>query len=500
MREGIKTSLVSLVCAAAVSTGAFAAASVRSVGGAGTYTSAADAVAGNSAARAGSLRATGGFVRPTAAVSKAGANVSNAPAPAATAKVGTASATPNTTSVGRVASAPRLSVGKYIGAQKSVSNSGASSDLTQRLDKIESDVSKLESDKQDVLRDSTYVTISGDEINLELDKIRQDLEIQDGEDGREVEMGENETALLWRYAGETQWNELITWSDVAARLALNDLDSSVTTLQTQINALNNALADKLANKFDGSLSGQVLVVGSDGGVTTSDNYYDKTETANLLEAKLDANLGASKSGGALVVDENGNIVTTKEFATKSELSSYATKTDLSGKISFDEWASDPANVGKTLLIDENGRVTVGEIDMTDKISFDQWQDDTKNRGKALVIGSDGKVTVSDIDVDVSGKLDVYQETTNANKLMVVGTDGNITTTESTVGTLAFKNTITNDDVDDNTLDRAKMADTITETLNWIDEWRNSMPKDTGLRYVFAVDENGDAGWFQVISE
>ena len=421
MRERIKTSLISLVCAAAVSAAGFAAPSVRSVGGTGSYTSAADA-ANTTAARSGSLRATGSYVRPTATTTSALKNATTAPAATATVSGGATST--GTTTVGRVATSPRLSVGKYIGSPTSISTSNPSSELTQRLDKLELDVDKLGDEKQDILSGSDYITINADnEVILEVDKIREDLDLRAGKDGREVEIGTNDNALLWRYTDDDDWEVLITWERLKQIFELSGLADLVTTM-------NQTVGD-LADKID---------------------------------TKLNAFQGTDKAGNALVVDSSGNISATGQFAPAD---SVYTKDQVYTK---DEIYNKEQVYNKDEVYDKteiNSQFAGVNLELNSKVDVYQGRD---NSGKTLIIDESGNVIVSD-------------------KAMP---------TVDALGDLAYKNTISNGDVDDGTLERAKLAESITDTLAWIDEWRNSMPDSTnGDRYVFAIDENGDAGWFLV---
>lgn len=333
MREGIKTSLISILCVAFASV-ANAAPTVRVVGGAGTYDSAASATA----ARAGSLRATGGYVRPTASVSGTAANAVATPTTSATTAGGAVST--GGTTVGRVASSPRLSIGKYIGAPKSVSTSGGGtgSDLTGRVEQLETDVSALQTDKQDTLTDSTYITIQGDQVILDLERVREDLEIGTGTDGREVEMGTNDDGLLWRYVGDTEWQTLITWDEISQKL---DFDGIEQTLTTNITNLRNEMLAALETKVDKDqgvdAAGMALVVGDDGILAPTGDFVSRDQ-------------GIANAGSVLVVDDNGFIVPSDgEMITSDDLGDLAYEDTVStpfiddGAVERSKLATDIAN-------------------------------------------------------------------------------------------------------------------------------------------------------------
>ncbi|MBO4683250.1 MAG: hypothetical protein J5611_01580 [Alphaproteobacteria bacterium] len=434
MREGIKTSLISLVCATAVSVG-FAAPSVRAVGGSGTVNSAASATS----SRSGSLRTTGGYVRPTATTTTALKAATTAPTSTAAA---TAATPATTTSVGRVATSPRLSIGKYIGGTpKATSTSNPSSELTQRLDKLESDVDKVDADKQDTLKDSTYISIQDNELILDVEKIRTDLDLHAGKDGREVEIGTNDSALLWRYAGDADWTELIEWAAMKSKLGLGDVRESI----------DNAAEVIAQTKQD----------------------VDDINTG--LAEKISLTQFADNKGMALVVDEEGKIVAAGNFAnaddvyTKDKVYSKEEVYNKDQVYAKDKVYTKDETYGKGDVYNKteiNSQITGVNMELANKVDKFQGADKV---GKPLVIGSDGNVIVSSKDIP----------------------------TIDNIGLLAFKDSVSNGDVDDGTLERSKMAASITETLAWIDEWRNSMPTEPGERYVFAIDENGDAGWFKV---
>ena len=168
MRMCFNTSLISVLTAAALCSDAFAAASVRSIGGAGTLSSTSSAAAETSA-RAGSLRATGGSVRTT-------------PVSSAT-KSATGTMPATTTNISRAASAPRLSIGKYVGVPKSISEKGTANITEDRISEIERQIEKLETEKQMVLKNSDYITVVNNEVLLNTERLIADLEISDGTDG-----------------------------------------------------------------------------------------------------------------------------------------------------------------------------------------------------------------------------------------------------------------------------------------------------------------------------
>ena len=522
MREGIKTSLLSILCVAATSV-AFAAPTVRMVGGNGTYESAAAATA---ASRAGSLRATGGYIRPTATTG--GATLSAATTTAAT--TGTAT-TAGGTATNRVASSPRLSIGKYIGAPKSISSSGAGTgnDLTARVKQLEDDYNRLDGvvdGKQDALQDSTYITVQGDEVILNLDKVREDLNIEPGSD-REIEFSDNETGLYWNYVDDATDHEVITWAELRERLGTGDVDEKISDaiddIKEEIAAKYVPLDQTAAN------AGKVLVVNDAGIVTpteidipSADDYYTKDNVDDIVDDLADEIAGeyvpldqtTANAGKVLVVGDDGIVA-------PSELD-----IDASGKLDKDQGDT---NAGKVLVVGNDGIVAPSDasIATTDDIEeildelddvgneldkkLDKDQGDT-NAGKVLVVGNDGIVVPSELDIDASGKLDKNVGTTGEpGDIMVVDDNGDIVPASidnaiGDLGDLAFQDTVgagqldagvvTTETLADKAVERAKLAKDITDTLTgvefWEQWWNEHKDELASGNYVVSVGPNTSA--------
>ena len=163
----LSASLVGIVCAS-IMTPLYAASSVRSLGGAGTYT-------GTSSVRANVASETSGSAISTA---RAGSlRVNNA---AGTRSTNASLRAPST----RSATAPRLSIGKYLagssalagGSSKPVvpDQSGSGSDVD--LSGIEADIAQLQSDLSDLMG----------EANISVEYIEETGELIIKEDGQEV--------------------------------------------------------------------------------------------------------------------------------------------------------------------------------------------------------------------------------------------------------------------------------------------------------------------------
>ena len=237
MKNDLNISKLAIICVLCTAmTGAYGASSVRSLGGSNTYTSASNAAAANSASGSSTSSVRGGSVRVTPNSGVSGTST-------------TINSGSSTTTSGRVATTPRLSIGQYLGGATSVSggsslrpqtpsggsSSGGSSnpdisaELRNDIDQLQRDVIDLRTknenisdqllDKQDTLipGQDGYVIIDDNtnEIFVDVEGLQESLEGVIGQDGREIELGSNDTDLLWRYVGDgDNWNVLISKAEI----------------------------------------------------------------------------------------------------------------------------------------------------------------------------------------------------------------------------------------------------------------------------------------------
>ena len=370
-----RIAIVCVLCTAAVS-GAYAASSVRSLGGSGTYTSASSAASAGSSGATTAVR--GGSLRVTPSSGQSGSST-------------TISA--GTTTSGRVATSPRLSIGQYLGGATSVSGGGSSlrpgtgsgssgggsssggdvsgGDLTglrDQIDQLGRDVEDLRTaddnindallDKQDTLNpvEGGFIIIDDNtnEIFVDVDALEQELEMVAG---REVELGSNDTHLLWRYVGDPDWEELIAIADITGPQGEKgepgeaaNLDAYSTTEQMN-QAIGNAIAaladvyatteyvdEKLSAKADKAttLAGYGIrdamtqeeiaeaITDATTGIATSDEIEQfKTDVAGLKTTVGDENSGLVKD----VNDLSGTVTALDgELETVSQLAGSAAST------------------------------------------------------------------------------------------------------------------------------------------------------------------------------
>lgn len=340
MKKDLKISTVAIVCVlcAAVSA-AHGASSVRTLGGAGTYSSAAAA----SGTPTSSVTARGGSMRVTPTVNRVSSGTVN----------NSASAGVTTT---RVATTPRLSIGKYLGGGTAVSGgpsikpqnpgaSGGSSSggvdpsvaaaLRSDVDQLRRDVDTLH-DADDALSDKLqnkqnsllpkadgFVLIDDttNEISVDVENLKDAIGTIAGKDGREVEIGSDDEYLQWRYVGDTAWQNLIAKSALVGPQGPKgepgdgadvDLTPYAKTADVE-NALNaKANASDLAAKAD---------------VSALDDYA-KAATLGDYAKIVDMNTAIANAIAASLAN----------YAKLSDLDAYAKTTDLAGYATTEQLA------------------------------------------------------------------------------------------------------------------------------------------------------------------
>ncbi len=384
MRKNLKISRLAIVCVlcAVTASGAYAASSVRSLGGSGTYTSASSAASAGSAGATTAVR--GGSLRVTPSSGQSGSST-------------TISA--GTTTSGRVATSPRLSIGQYLGGATSISGGGSSlrpgtgsgssgggsssgggmdpdvaGEVLTAIDDIRRDVDALfnadtnlqdqVSAKQDMLYPAAdgFIIIddSTNEIFVDVDALQGALETVAGEDGREVELGSNETDLLWRYVGDPGWETLISKAEITGPQGEKgepgeaaNLDAYSTTEQMN-QAIGNAiaaLADVYATKADvDALEREVAAKANTQYVNdelakkaNAADVYTKTEVdekvADIVAGDMDEAL-ANKADKTYVDEQLATKADKTELANKADASAVSALETEVGEIN--DLASDAA--------------------------------------------------------------------------------------------------------------------------------------------------------------
>ena len=258
----LRISTISVLCVlCTVATNAFAAGSVRALGGSGTYNgtaAATTATAGRTgtATRAGSLRVSPSTTR-------------------------TVSAGTRTNSDGTTTPTERLSVGKYLGSATSVSttnitntaNAAAAAnaadiqtinnnitEIINTADALADRVDGLEDTKQDKLTAGDYVTIANDgEVSLDMGALEEYLNTNlDVPNKVKVAYDESTDVLKWSEDGGTTWTTLFSIAEITGDYVSEaQLDSKIEALakyatKSEVNTAVTGINETLATKADAS--------------------------------------------------------------------------------------------------------------------------------------------------------------------------------------------------------------------------------------------------------
>ena len=305
MKNELKISKLAIICVLCTAvSGAYAASSVRSLGGTGTYSSASSAAAANTSSSGSTSSVRGGSVRVTPSSGVTGTST----------KVEA-----GTTTSGRVATTPRLSIGQYLGGTTSVSggsslrpqtpSTGGSSGgvdpdvaagLRQEVDQLQRDVESLRDaddsfsdqllDKQDLLTsrdDLVEIDQSSKEIFINTDNLAEAIS-EKLPSTRPVEIGSDGAYIQWRYEGDAQWNNIVSLDelkgpkgDPGESVSVDEVVNAVEDeLQTAINdavnaVVKTAVADEIKNAD--------LVTGADlAGLATTEQLNTKADKAATL--------------------------------------------------------------------------------------------------------------------------------------------------------------------------------------------------------------------------
>jgi len=426
MKHNLGISTVAIVCVLCTAvSGAYGASSVRSLGGSGTYTSASNAAAAaDSNGSASSIRGGSVRVNPTSGVSGTSTTIEA-----------------GTTTSGRVATTPRLSIGHYLGGATSVSGGsslrpttpsggtsgggstggGVSGDdfagLQGRVDQLERDYNDLQgvtdgltdqiATKQDVLvpGNNGYIIIDNNEIFVDVDALEGALETVAGKDGREVELGSNDTHLLWRYVGEGNdgWHELIAKADITGPQGEKgekgdpgdaaNLDAYSTTEQMNaaISAAIAGLATTYATKAElaGYATSEDLTRGLQ---NTESKFYPKEQTYTKTE--VDQSIAAAIAGDSSALDAKADKTYVDE--------QLATKADKSALISVEQLAGSAAATATAA----SSAAAQASTDATNALAGLANKEDKSNKKTTLTNSDTDYPSTSAVTAALAGKADV----------------------------------------------------------------------------------------------
>lgn len=456
-------SIVSVLCAVMVSP-VLGASTVRALGGAGTYNSAASASASKNsvnAARAGTMRVgtTKRVSKPVASTTTSGTRVSGS----ATA---TSGATPGS----------RLSIGKYLGGSKVTGVSGGVSDedFAGVRDEFASQLDELQAQ-----HDADFAELQGrvDEMSdAKQDKLSAgDFIVAEDLENNIVTV--DSEALI----GEVKTNLTEIEAQIATKAAQTDLDSAKTALESTDAQLTSRL-EKLesdSSALSGSLADYAKIqyvdtqnAAQDTNITTNKNNID----ANT--ALITTNKSAIDSNAANITTNAGNIATNTAAISAMETAYKQADTDTlaaANKYTDEEIAKISGTVGGTAndlgALTQRVATAEGEIDTLQTEMDAVGAKAAANETNIATNTANIATNTTNIATNTQGVAD--------NKAAIAALKG----TTDTLGALAFKDTVANADVADGAA---------------IDPNKLALPTD-GQEHVLYVGTDGKAEWAPVVS-
>ncbi len=244
MKTDLKISIFAIVSVLCTSVAATAASSVRTLGGAGTYSSASSAAAANDSAVKPATRVStasrGGSVRVNTAASDTERN--------------TVALQAGSASGGRVSATPRLSIGKYLGGGTSVSgntyvrpqggssSSGGSMAPGGATAEAVEELRELLAEKQDLLTAGTYIEISSNgDIDIRYDDLANELAARFGVEASDFAFQLSGGELQFQFKGGA-WQPIVSVDEIIAAGNVYTKDETYNKTEVE-NLLRNAEVD-----------------------------------------------------------------------------------------------------------------------------------------------------------------------------------------------------------------------------------------------------------------
>ena len=269
MKTELKISTLSIICvlSTVIALPSFGASAVRSLGGAGTYSSA------SSAATGGAKPATG-----TVGSVRAGSLRANAPQSATSSKVSST----------RAGATPRLSIGKYLAGGSVIGGAGSSSgtinpgqssisDLKKTVDDLVIDVEGLKEEIASLTGEYPTIEFENGILTIVQDGVSEEINLNDyfaSEDAlQELEDKINEIVIpdLSEYAKKSDLDGLLTSAD------LSELQGAVDALEL----------------VDESMDAAIKAL--QGGMITADELNAKVEELKAVDAGLQTAINELKN-------------------------------------------------------------------------------------------------------------------------------------------------------------------------------------------------------------
>ena len=473
MKHDLKISRLAVICVlCATVSGAYGASSVRSLGGSGTYTSAAAAAADGNSGGASSVRGGSLRVSPSSNVSGTTTSIS----------------TGNTTS-GRVATSPRLSIGHYLTGGTSVSggssirpivpggsstSGGGSSSggdggdvdlsgVNQRLDALESDVDSLFdsrdsidesitdlwSGKQDILtaNDGLIEIDSDNVIYINTENLADAM--KDAGFSADVDFRVNEGYI--EYWDGTTWAQLIALDDLRGpqgepgeSVTVDDVINGIEDdLQAAVNA---AVADAVQTAVADEIANADLVTNTEL-TTTLGGYATDEDLERGLKTKADA----------------ADVYTKAEVYNKTEVDTKISDatSDIVGSEEIEQFKDDVAGL-KATVGDANSGLVKSVNDLSGVVTALDGEMDTVSQlagsaaATAATAASDAASALSGLD-NKADKSELANYVTND----ALTQKGYVTSNEvSGQIATATENMVTADDLTDALANKADKATTL----------------------------------------
>lgn len=532
MKHELKISQLAMVCVlcATAACPAFGASSVRTLGGAGTYSSASNAAT----------------AKATAPVAKTGGNTTGARAGAVRVSP---TAAKSTVSAGGAdgATTPRLSIGKYLGSGVSLSGGssiknqatgsvggtggsavpGTAADLdalNKRIDGIDAVVADMYGrgelddvldDKQDLLQSrDEFVVIDGSDIYLDVDNLSDALASSLGQGGvpvADVQIAADDTGIKWRQ-GDGAWEYLAGWDKLTGPkgdkgdnadfdavvlnaavteavetatkdfLTSSDLPTKVSELENDAGYITNSALTGYATKVD-------LAEKAD-----ADALGEYAKTADIIaKYATKEQLDKAVMGG---IDLTGYVTTgamdaaLADKADKSELSSYVTVTalaDKADKTSVDSISSELEAINTSIASNATAAANAQTAADNAVAALGNKADKTEIPSKLSDLENDsGYAKMSDIET-------AYASQEQLDKVIAGGIELNGYAKAEELGTLAELNKVDTAQITDGAVTQDKLSESVQTAL---DDSVKVTDVDKSRNQILAIYD-GQQAWLEI---
>lgn len=490
MKNELKISTLSIVCVlcAAFAAPAFAASTVRSLGGAGTYVGASSAAAAKTSGKAGGSGVSsvrGGSVRvaPAAKTSAAGATSS------------------------RSAATPRLSIGKYLSSSSVIGGPANNGNNKPGLDNNNGNLQERIKVLEDLIIYSGF--IEGNESQKDIPE--QFLAVNDRIDSLDLDVAGLKEDLAYLTKGSVL--DVVYESETGTLVVTKLIDDVETIVEYPLSTLGDLLA--LEQKINSELAKYALI---EEAATKAELTALETTLTALIETKVATgdieNIDSFKALAKRVADlESDSDLTAGEIATiKSELNAlkvasqdYVTETmlgvleqNLTNKVATELAAYYTKNEIDALL---DGAPTQEQLDTfatkEELAGLSGLVTANSDSIKTLETALEGKAALATVNA-LSDKLDAVKVTADSASALSAQNTEDIEllkqaaddyAVRSELKALAYKDTVSSNEIDNNAVTAAKV-DTTSLGSNGMAIVQNTAT-GTVWRQVQIIDGDGN---------